>query len=259
MRRSFLRGYAVRHKRMFVILGVVVGLFVILNYAVLPLYVNHGSRLSVPPVVGLPLNEAQRRLDSMALQPVQADVRPDPTHPVGVVIFQNPLPGAIVKEGRRVYLTLSGGEVQVSVPLLRGRSLRDAKFSLERFGLRLGGIGYVNSDIFPENTVIDQAVPADAKVARGTSVGITVSKGKILEATTVPQLVGKPLAEAEKLLLAAGLKIGNITYQPNFELLPNTVVDQYPRVGDPVSLGQGIDLFVVQAGKPSEEIHIPRN
>ena len=65
------------------------------------------------------------------------------------------------------------------------------------------------------------------------------------------------LAEAEKLLLEAGLRVGNITYQPNFDLLPNTVVDQYPRSGEPARQGQQVDLFVVEVGRPSEEIQPP--
>jgi len=123
----------------------------------------------------------------------------------------------------------------------------------------VGGVAYANSETFPENTVIDQSVPADTKVSRGSSVVITVSKGRVTEETTVPQLTGKPLAEAQKILAAAGLKIGNITYQPSFDLLPNTIVGQFPRVGEPIPLGQGVDLFVVRVGKPVEEIQTPHN
>jgi beta-lactam-binding protein with PASTA domain len=70
-------------------------------------------------------------------------------------------------------------------------------------------------------------------------------------------VVGKTLAEAEKILAATGLKVGIVTYQPSFDLLPNTVVDQFPRAGDPVTPGQEIDLFVVKVGKPTDEIQPP--
>jgi serine/threonine-protein kinase len=156
-----------------------------------------------------------------------------------------------------VYLTVSGGEVLVSVPLLRGRTLRDARLSLERFGLTLGGVEDEYSDTFPENTIIDQAVPADTKVPKGSSVAITVSRGRPRDSVAVPLVVGKPLPEAEKMLARAGLRVGNVTYQQSFELLPNTVVDQFPRGGESVRPGRDVDLFVVQVGKPVEEIQPP--
>ena len=65
--------------------------------------------------------------------------------------------------------------------------------------------------------------------------------------------------EAEKLLIGARLKVGNISFQPSFDLLPNTVVDQYPRAGEMVNGGQAVDLFIVKAGKPTEEIQAPKN
>lgn len=246
-----------RHKKVYSVVGGVLALFILFNYILLPIYVNHGGTMYVPRVIGLPLENAKRVLDSAGLQPIEADTRPDPQLPPGSVVNQNPLPQAIVKPGRRIYLTLSGGEVQVDVPLLRGRSLRDAKFALERNGLRLGQVGYAASDIFPENTIIDQSVQADGKIARGSPVGITVSRGRVLQESTVPSVVGKTITEAEKLLTEAGLKVGNITYQLSFELLPNTVVEQVPRAGEPAHQGQAVDLFVIKAGKPAEEIRVP--
>jgi beta-lactam-binding protein with PASTA domain len=55
----------------------------------------------------------------------------------------------------------------------------------------------------------------------------------------------------------ARLKVGNITFQSSFDLLPNTVVDQFPRAGEMVNEDQAVDLFVVKAGKPAEEIQAP--
>jgi len=246
---DFLR----RHPRVLIALGSLVLFFLLMNYVILPWYVNHGSRLAVPAVVGLPLEEARRTLRTTGLEPVEAEIRPDPSHPAGTVVTQNPSGGAIVKEGRRVYLTVSGGEIRVTVPLLRGRSLRDAKFALERFGLSLGGVAAQNSDVFPEGTIIQQMPPADTRVARGTRVGLVVSKGSLREDTTVPQLAGKTLRDAEKLLEQAGLRVGHITYQPNFDLLPNTVVDQFPRPGEAARYGDPVDLFVVQVGPVPEE------
>ena len=228
--------------------------FLLVNYILLPIYVNHGSRLSVPRVVGLTFDEANELLTRASLQAVQAETRPDPTHPAGTVVFQNPLPGSVVKEGRRIYLTVSGGELLVPVPLLRGKSLRDARFALERNGLKIGAITYDFSETFPENTIIDQSTMADAKVTKGKYIAVTVSKGKGDQEVLIPNVIGKSLTEAEKILKGVGLKIGIVTAQPSFDLLPNTVVDQFPRAGETGKAGQEIDLFIVKIGKPTEEI-----
>jgi serine/threonine-protein kinase len=237
--------------------GAVVGLFVLLNYIVLPLYVNQGGTHAVPAVIGMRIEEARAILEQTGLRAVEAETRPDPKFPPGTIVQQNPQPQSVVKSGRRVYLTISGGEVQVHVPSLRGRSLRDARFALERFGLKLGGVGYDTSDTFPENTIIEQSLPSETKVARGTSVSILVSRGRRLDAIPVPDVIGRTLAEAERILTEAGLTLGQVTYQASFDLIPNTVVEQYPRVGEAVAVGSAVALFVVKAGKPAEEIQIP--
>jgi eukaryotic-like serine/threonine-protein kinase len=242
------------HSRSLWIAGGLLLTFVLMNYVVLPMYVNQSSRLAVPRVVGLTVEEARAALDSTRLVAVEGETKPDPSYPVGTVSFQNPLPGAVVKEGRRIYLTVSGGDVQVPVPLLRGKSVRDARFALERNGLKLGATTYDYSESFPENTIIDQSAAADSRIPKGAFVGVTVSKGRASQEIMIPSVVGKSLSEAESILKAAGLRVGIVTSQPSFELLPNTVVDQFPRAGEPAKVGQEIDLFVVRVGKPKEEI-----
>ena len=197
-------------------------------------------------------------LQGASLVAVEAGVRPEPGQPVGTVVDQNPPPGAVVKEGRRVYLTLSGGEVLVNVPSLRGRSLRDAKFALERQGLKVGQISYASSDTYPQNTIIEQALQEDRRVPRGTLVGVTVSQGRASSETTVPNVEGKTLAEAQRLCEAAGLVLGTITRQVSADLLPNTVIEQVPAAGTSLARGQAVDLLVVQAGTPREEISRPK-
>jgi beta-lactam-binding protein with PASTA domain len=247
-------------RKLLIAAAAALALFFLLNDVALPLYVNHGGTLSVPDVSGLPLADARAQLEGAGLQPVEADTRPDPDHPTGTVIYQNPPAQALVKHGRRVYLTLSGGEAMAIVPQLRGRSMRDAKFALERYGLQLGSISFEPSTLYPENTIVAQSLLADSRIGRGSRVNITVSSGGGAGGgISVPNLVGKTVNEAEKILQSQGLNVGNITYQLSYELIPNTVVEQFPRAGESVTGGQKIDLFVVKVGRPTEEIQVPRN
>lgn len=250
---SFIRN----KKFLYTVLCIVLG-FMFINNALMPWYVNHGETLRVPVVVGLPLDSARRALQDSGFVPIESDTRPDAQAPVGTVVGQNPDAGAVVKNGRRVYLTISGGEVQVIMPALRGRSVRDAKFTLERSGLRIGDVEYTASEAYPENTIVDQSIQPSMKVPKGTDVRVVVSRGRELQEMTVLDFTGKTLTEAQRLIGRQGLKLGNITYQASFDLVPNTVVDQFPRGGESVQAGQAVDLFVVKAGKPKEEIQLPK-
>lgn len=236
-------------KRGLIVFGVVLVLFFLFDDIVMPRYVQQGETTHVPEVVGMETEEALRIIAEAGLEGKEAEVRPDKNYPEGTVAAQTPPSGAEVKFGRGVYLTISGGETLVTVPSLRGRSLRDAVLALERFGLKRGETQYQVSAQFPENTVIDQFPAQGANVRGGSSVSITVSQGASADRVPVPNVTRKSLGEAERLLIQAGLTVGNITMQVNNEFLPNTVIDQYPRHGTFAVRGEAIQLFVTQRGE----------
>ena len=227
--------------------------FYVFNNLVMPAYVQQGQMTKVPNVVGKPLDEALKILNDGGLPGKKAGVRTDKQYPEGTVVVQIPPAGAEVKFGRGVYVTVSGGEPLVSVPSLRGLSLRDATFSLERVGLVMGSTTYQVSEEYPLGTIVDQDTPQSSKVPSGRVINVTVSQGKNADQVPVPDVLKKTFSEAEKLVIQAGLRVGNITYQINAELLPNTVIEQFPKSGQLVPAGQAIDLVVAQKGEKSNE------
>jgi eukaryotic-like serine/threonine-protein kinase len=227
-------------------------LFLLLDFVILPWYVS-SPEVKVPNVVGMKEDNAVEALKNAYLSPVVADTTYDEKHPVGTVILQNPKPGDVVKEGRRTYIFISGGEPIVNVPLLKGRSLRDARFSLERIGLKLGSVEEVNSPN-PKDVIFDQQYAPGTPLKKGESVNVSISLGEIGSGEiVVPDLIGKSLAEAERLLQDLSLSIGKVNYQSSFSLLPNTILDQYPSKGSKIAEGGTIDLFVTKAADPSQQ------
>lgn len=233
-------------KRFGVLIAILLLLFILVDDVVMPLYVDQGRTTIVPDVTGLTEEEAIGKLAEQALVGKHFETRQDKQFLVGTVAQQNPLAGAEVKYGRGIYLTISGGEPKVSVPSLRGRSLRDATLALEGVGLSLGRVEYRVSPDFPENTIMEQGIAEGARVALGVNIPVVVSQGKSADRIPVPNVVKKSLTEAERIILQAKLKVGNITYQAIADLLPNTVIEQFPRSGSFVSVGQAVDLFVAQ-------------
>ena len=125
------------------------------NFAVKPgrriyLTINSGAtpESTVPTLTGISLKEARNRLNAAGLRAESQDIRPDSIpHPYeNMVTKQFPEPGRIVTEGSRVRLWYSTGlgSVYVTVPDLRGLSVREAQRTLLQRKLRsvvLGGDG----------------------------------------------------------------------------------------------------------------------
>ena len=241
-------------KKPAIILVVLLLIFYVFNNILMPRYVQQGKTTKVLNVVGKPLDQAFKLLSDAGLVGKKAETRTDKQYPEGTVVVQNPPSDAEVKFGRGIYLTVSGGEPLVVVPGLRGLTLRAATFSLEKSGLALGTIRYEVSEEYPLGNVIDQDTPENSKVPNGGVINLVVSQGKSGDRVPVPDLTKRTFSEAEKIAILAGLRVGNITYQVNAELLPNTVIDQFPKPGQLVPTGQAIDLVVAQKGEKSNDL-----
>jgi serine/threonine-protein kinase len=221
----------------------------------MPWYVS-SPETTVPKVVGMKDIEAIDLLDNNGFKPLVSDTSYGLKVPKGEVFLQKPEAGKIVKEGRTVYLFISGGDKVVSVPKLIGKSILDAKFALERLGLKLGRVERVASSQ-PEDMIFDQQYAEGTTLKQGGVVGVTVSAGRGSGGSViVPDLIGKTLSDARKILADSSLIIGKINYQPSSTLLPNTVLDQYPSSGIKVNPGDAVDIFVTKPSDkniPSEE------
>jgi beta-lactam-binding protein with PASTA domain len=233
-------------KPLSVLVGVGLILFVLVDSIIMPFYVQKGKTTRVPDVIGLPLDEARKKLLEIGLEPKEAEYKTDKRYKTGTVTLQNPNSGSEVKFGRGVYLTISGGEERVEVPNLKGKSIREADFNLEQCGLKLGKISYEPSEEIFANTIIRQEIQPNTKITSGSHIDVIVSQGRSTDMRLVPDVSSKTLTEAEKILIDTGFRIGKIIYQINLDLLPNTILEQIPRAGELMQLGTAIDLIVAQ-------------
>jgi serine/threonine-protein kinase len=206
----------------------------LMNYIIMPWYVS-GKEVVVPRVVGMNQDNAAQLLDDRDLKFVIADERYDERYPKGTIIFQKPEAGAVVKEGRRIYLFISGGQPLVKVPLLKGKSIRDAQLSLNRLGLEMGDTIKLQSDQ-PRGIIIDQQYYEGSNVKKGSKINVTISMGSDYGKIRVPDLLRK------------------VNYQPSESLLPNTVIDQYPSKDSMVAPGDSVDVFVTKGGVTPDEV-----
>ncbi|HZK78885.1 MAG TPA: PASTA domain-containing protein, partial [Gemmatimonadaceae bacterium] len=75
-----------------------------------------------------------------------------------------------------VSIVLSQGPSTIQIPDLTGRTLPDARSTLEQLGLHLGATSRDTSSFAPENTILSQAPAPGATVSAGASVNLRISR-----------------------------------------------------------------------------------
>jgi eukaryotic-like serine/threonine-protein kinase len=223
-------------------------IIILLNNLIIPWYVESPETV-VPNVVGVPNADAIELLTNMGFEPMIVDTTYGENYPPGSIFLQKPKGGDIVKQGRNIFLFISGGEFEVYVPELIGKTILDAKFALERIGLKLGRVTQLQSEK-PEEMIFDQEFAEGTPLKKGQTVDVTVSAGRGGGVIKVPDLIGKSLAQSEVILSDLSLTVGKVNYQLSLTLLPNTVLDQYPSSGNKLNPGESVDLFVTKSSEP---------
>ncbi len=139
---------------------------------------NHGQFIEVPMLKGKTLDVVEMELNDKDLQMmVQDSANYNPDYPKYSVIDQQPEAGFLVKEHRKIYLTINPSCYRkVAIPNITRRTLRQAQPVLEALGFVIGKISYVND--IGKNEVL--AIKYK---------GETVVPGTLLEMTTIVDLV----------------------------------------------------------------------
>lgn len=231
-------------KKLGIIFGALFVLFFLFNNILMPWYVRQSNTVEVPNVVGMNFRDAKQVIEDAGLEVKQGENRYDESKPIGQILDQNPPEGQMVKIGRRIYLYPCGGEQLIEVPKLNGRSLRDARFTLEQRGLEIGDVVRKFSNEFQDDMIISQIIQPGSKVKRNSKIALIVSNGPEIGSLRVPDLVGKTLEEARKIITDAKLKVGKITYQASSDVTPGKVLDQYPKRDKSANETTVVDLFI---------------
>lgn len=227
-----------------VVFAALVVLVLILDKLVMPALVHSASVATVPNVVGSPAGQAIADLTARGFAIAQVDTHADERYPAGTVLYQNPYGGAEVKEGRKVFLTVSSGKELLAIPNVTGLPLREAKIRLQMAGLTTGDVSYENNSSVAEETVLRQSAPPGSRLPMNATLSLVVSSGPEQQSVAVPSLVGRTLAEAQQLVQSAKLVFGQINFKTNHMVLPSTVLEQIPAAGDTVKEGSAVQLSV---------------
>lgn len=224
------------------LLVIAAGTIYVMDRWIMPAYTNYNEGITVPDITKLPLEQAQEKLERYGLRHEVLDRRAHAAFPADYIIDQAPPVGQIVKPDRKVYLTVNTTEnPSVTVPDLVNMSLRNARIQLENYGLAVGTISYESSRF--RSTVLRQSIPAGETVDQGTVVDLAISDGLGDQMVTVPELEGLLLSDAQQAIREAGLRIGEIRFQPTRNITPNTVLSFSPDSRE-LREGESLDLVI---------------
>lgn len=101
---------------------------------------NHNQKIEVPDLSKQTLTEVSELLKELDLRYIVIDSASfNPDYPKKSVIRQNPEPGDIVKENRKIYLTLNPSSYRsVSIPEFYGKTKRNVETTLRAVGFEIG-------------------------------------------------------------------------------------------------------------------------
>lgn len=191
--------------------------------------VNHTARLTMPPP-----------------EP------PEPTRPTGRrAVPRRGVLAALVAVllalgvGAGVWYINSGQFTRV--PALIGKTEKDARQELKSAGLDVKKVRYDFSETVQRGTVIKTDPGTNERIRGNGSVTVFVSRGP--EIVRVPDVKGKPLAQAESELEKAGLAPGVVTKEFSEEIEQGAVISTDPASGTRRSPDSAVAV-VVSRGAP---------
>jgi serine/threonine-protein kinase len=141
----------------------------------------------------------------------------------------------------------------VSVPDLAGKTMAEAGSELAGKRLALQQSGTVFSDRFERDRIILQDPPAGSRIRVNRNIRVVVSGGS--EMIEVPQLAGRSLEAAVKILAEIGLQKGLISQIHTPRYAAGRVIAQEPEPGSPpVRRNSAVDLLVSQGELESKYV-----
>ena len=233
-------------------------------------------KVAVPRLVGMKEQEALVRLGQVGLRP--KEVFKPTSKPKDVVVSQSPEEATELKRGAQVTLVIDSGAPKVTLPDLTGMSFADAQAKLDRLGLDSAKTEVTSGE--DAGTVVDQAPKADAKLAKGSTVTLSVAKagGGAQQTTTaastnpsptttaasttpaepqnatVPDVTGQSEASAVQAMGEAGI-LASLFFVPGTDTL-GTVEGQAKPAGTTVPFHSHVQVNVSSGpgDKPKEQV-----
>lgn len=216
----------------------------------LDVYTKHGEYVKVPDFKGISVNHLKDFSTKNHVTYLVVDSTFEANTPPEVVIKQEPEYNAEVKEGREVYLYISASlPPELPMPKFIDRSLRQAISMIGAFGFKLGKINFIKDDCV--NCVLEQRIKGKGIkpgliVSKGSTINLTVGKGKKETTVRIPCLYGLTKNDAIIRLAESSLAVNKTVFEGGKETPHAKVYKQIPSCQgkEDIDIGSTIDIFL---------------
>ena len=157
-------------------------------------------------------------------------------------------------DGNRLVKYITVEESPVVVPNILGMEEKNVDRLLRDLGLQPSRTGSEYDDVVPAFHVLSQDVSADSVVGLGSTIGYVISKGQDPN-TVMPDLIGKTLAEAEQLIIAAGLTLEDVFYERHPTAPKGLVFDANADANEVIPRDFGVKLRISEG--TGDEVIVP--
>jgi len=131
--------------------------------------------VSVPDVRRRSLLDARFMIEEARLTVGEVREAYDASVPPGVVLSQDPAPGALLQRGTAVYLRVNRGPERVILPDLVGQPLDEARRMLNDLGVTLRQVTQVPRSGTPPGQVVEMAPRAGTQIRHGDAVTVMIA------------------------------------------------------------------------------------
>jgi serine/threonine-protein kinase len=205
-----------------------------------------GHQETMPNMVGLSFDYAQRMATGLGLEIKIEDKLFNTQYPPQTIVSQMPPPGTRIKIGQHVHVLVSLGPPQVVIPNFVGTSVRAARITAVQRNLTLGDVVGIHWPNAEPDQVVAQDPPPESAELRSPAVDILVSVGEAPRAYLCPRLVGQPIAEARRSLEQEGFKTAGVTFITTESGSRGIVLTQSPPAGSKIGVDAEFSFQVSQ-------------
>ena len=217
-------------------------------YLYLPGTTNHGETITVPDLIGMPIDELETILTEPNLRYEVSDSSYSEDFQPLAILKQYPVAGAKVKENRKIFISINSlVPPTVPMPHLIDVPLQNAKNVLKGIGLKLGNITYVpdlGHNLVLRQYYFDEEIDEGKRIPKGSSIDLAVGNGTGNSNISAYNYIGMDYEEARFLILGQNLKIGEVHYEGDSTFTKFKIMDQSPREGDPINIGDEVELWL---------------
>ena len=196
----------------------------------------------VPDFLGSTTEQARVITEARNLLMVVGGEEESEKYPENSICRQAPLAGSVVRGKSTITVYISQGSSQVILPDFKGQSLSEVTVKLSEFGLKTGEIRAEENAQIARDKVISTIPAAGTRVKKGDAITFVVSRGQ--EEGTVPNLIGRALSSAKRIVEENGFVVGNVSYEVSTEIDVGIVMSQRPGGGTKLIKGSKINIVV---------------